>query len=86
MLMYLGFVMPFRSDFLNYMEIFNELVALLICYFMFCFTDWVPKADVRYLCGWAFIGLISLHLSVHLTNLIRQTCLEMKKKGKEKMP
>ena len=86
MIMYLGFIWPFRSDFLNYMEVFNELISLLLCYFMFCFTDWIPKADMRYNVGWVFIVVICTHLSVHLVSLIRQTCIELKKKGKEKIP
>ena len=34
--------------------------------------------------GWVFISIIVIHLSVHLTVLIRSTFIVMKKKAKDK--
>ena len=84
MIMYLGFIWPFKSAFITWMEITNELAVLLLCYFMFTFTDWIPKAKTRYLIGWIFIAIIVIHLSVHLAVLIRSTFIEMKRKAKDK--
>ena len=35
-------VWPFESIKLTKLEIFNELAAVIMCYFTLCFTDWVP--------------------------------------------
>ena len=44
MLMYFVLVYPFESVKLTRIEIFNEIIAVFMCYFMMCFTDWVPYA------------------------------------------
>ena len=82
--MYLGFIWPFRSAFLCWTELFNELAALFLCYFMFCFTDWIPGADTRYMIGWLFITIITLHLASHLMVLVRSSFIELKTKAKDK--
>ena len=84
MLMYLGFIFPFESDFVNRIEIFNELAGLLLCYFMFCFSDWIPEATMRYLVGWAFILMVCGHLSTHLVIVARSTFQELKETFKAK--
>ena len=78
MLIYLGFVFPFESMFLNKIEIFNEMAALFLCYFMFCFTDWIPQAAMRYLVGWTFCIGICSHLGTHLFILLRDSFSQMK--------
>ena len=84
MIIYLGFVWPFESHVITWTEIFNEVAVLLLCYFMFCFTDWVPLAATRYQIGWLFISIICLHLLGHLFLLIRNTYTDLKKRLRRK--
>ena len=78
MLIYIGFVFPFESEFLNKIEAFNELAALLLCYFIFCFTDWIPEPEMRYLVGWTFCIGVCSHLATHLFILLRGSYSQLK--------
>ena len=44
MLMYFVLVYPFESVKLTRIETFNEIISIFMCYFMMCFTDWIPYA------------------------------------------
>ena len=84
-MIYLGYVWPFESNFITKMEIFNEIAAIMLCYIMLCFTDWIPRASTRYQTGWVFIGLICTHLSIHLGILILNSYFNAKQKAKQKI-
>ena len=84
MIIYFGFVWPFESHTITKLEIFNEIAAVCLCYFMLCFTDWIERARTRYIVGWVFIGIICLHLSTHLTLLIYNSISVMKEKRRQK--
>ena len=49
---------------------------------MMCFTDWLPKAQTRYTMGWAFIALMVLHLSTHMSLLLMSTLSGIKLKAR----
>ena len=85
MVIYFGFVWPFENHGLTKIEIFNEVITILLCYFMLCFTDWVQKAEIRYAIGWIFILVISLHLGLHLIILLHNTYMIVKQKAREKL-
>ena len=84
MIIYFGFVWPFESHTITKLEIFNEIAAIFLCYFMLCFTDWIEKARTRYIVGWVFIGIICMHLSTHLILLINNSISVMKEKHRQK--
>ena len=84
MVIYFGFVWPFESKTITQLEIFNEIIAILLCYFMLTFTDWIPKPEIRYLMGWLFIGVICFHLGTHMSIMIYNTYTTAKLKAKEK--
>ena len=84
MVIYFGFVWPFESHTITKLEIFNEIVAINLCYFMLCFTDWVSEANTRYLVGWVFIGVICSHLFTHLVFLLHNSFMVIKDKKREK--
>ena len=84
MIIYFGFVWPFESHKLTKIEIFNEVTAILLCYTMLCFTDWVPAAEIRYAIGWIFIIMVSLHLGTHMTIVLHNTYSIAKQKAKER--
>ena len=75
-------VWPFESVKLTKLEIFNELAAVIMCYFTLSFTDWVPYARTRYDIGWAFIAVTCLHLATHLALLIYETFTNAKIKAR----
>ena len=80
MIIYLGFVWPFKSHVITKTEIFNEIAVLLLCYFMFCFTDWVPKAVTRYKLGWVFISIICTHMLGHFIILVKDIYSELRRR------
>ena len=84
MIIYFGFVWPFESVSITRLEIFNELISILLCYFMLTFTDWIPKPEIRYMMGWLFILVICLHLGTHMSIMIYNTYTTAKLKAKEK--
>ena len=44
MVIYLQWYKPFEQNFNNNIETFNEATALVMTYFLLCFTDFVPEA------------------------------------------
>lgn len=52
------------------MESFNELTTIVLTYFLICFTDYVPSAEVRNQVGFGYIGTNFFNIAVHLTLLI----------------
>ena len=51
---------PFKDA--NWFELSHEIVILLIMYHVFCFTDFVPDPEIRYLVGWSVIVVTVTHL------------------------
>ena len=82
MIIYLGYVWPFVSHSITKTEIFNEIIAILLCYFMLCFTDWIPGARTRYQMGWIFIAVICVHLGTHLSILANNLYRNIRHKAK----
>ena len=85
MVIYLGYVWPFESHTITKMEIFNEIAAIFLCYHMLCFTDWVPRATIRYIMGWSFIFVVCAHLGTHLVILVFNSYMTTKQKAKVKL-
>ena len=56
------------------MELLNEVTTLCCLYLMMCFSDFVAEPATRNICGWAFIGLVSFFLTVHLLFLFGSVC------------
>ena len=95
MIIYLFHYWPFDKPIFTMLEIMNEITSILLLYHMFCFTDWVPEAETRYLMGWSFIGITCSNLVLHVVMLcfnstlnLKQRCLRLctaKAKGKEEI-
>jgi len=51
---------------LNFVTIFNEYMLLLLSYFVFLFSGYVPDAEIRYFFGWVYIGLLVFLIVVNL--------------------
>ena len=55
---------------LNFLEIMNETTFLILCYFSFCFTDFVGSIDLRYLLGWIFLGFVGVNMGINFIMII----------------
>ena len=73
MLIFLQYYWPFDEPIFTYLETINEITTLFFLYHMFTFTDWVPKAEVRYLLGWSFIAFTVTNLTLHIVLVIKET-------------
>lgn len=72
MVIYLLWFSPFEDNFYNRIEVLNEITAMLLLYFMFTFTDWIPSAGDRYNYAWLFIAITCANLGVHLFFLMKE--------------
>ena len=63
---YLLHFKPHCSFYSTIVEIFNEVINLILMYHILCFTFFVPEANIRYLVGYSFIGFTVFNLSVHI--------------------
>ena len=50
----------------NRLEIFNEIVLMLIMYTFMCFSDFVPLVETQFQVGYVSCGLVVFHLLVNL--------------------
>ena len=66
------------------LEMFNEIIIMGCAYFMMCYTDWIPKAETRYIVGWYFIALILVHVGTHMSFLVVNTITAIKQKSRDK--
>ena len=51
-LIYIGYMRPFETEYENKVEMFNELMNLMVLYLLICFTDFVPDLSMRFLIGY----------------------------------
>lgn len=80
MMIYLLTFWPFKDKIFTKVEVMNEVTSLLLLYHMLTFTDWVPRAETRYVMGWSFIGITSGNLAIHMLLLIRNSINDIKSK------
>ena len=59
--------------FTNRMEIFGEILNLLLMYHVLLFTDFVGDVDMRYNIGYSFILYIAIFICIHLYFMLRGT-------------
>ena len=75
---YLQWYMPFESHFMNNIETFNELTALVLTYFLFCFTDFVPEPETRNDLG-AYYNYVSFaNIGVHISTMLYDSFQKIK--------
>ena len=65
MIAYIGMVRPYKENFVNYLESFNEVCILGIAYHLCVFTDFVPDDNLQYQGGWSVVVLTTLNLLVN---------------------
>ena len=69
---YVFIVWPFRSEFMNQMEIFNEFTNLCMFYHFFFYTDFVPYPSKRYTAGYFQMFFFGCFMSVHIAILLTE--------------
>ena len=87
---YVAEVRPFEDEFLNKMELFNEIVNIMCVNLVFCFSDVITDAEQKLSAGFIFIGVVMfviiVHLSIMATGQIRNLIQKCKKRSKNKQP
>ena len=61
-LLYIASQRPYKSSFMNKLEILNELTIFVAVYPLLAFTEWVWDLDTRMDIGWSLVGLIGLNI------------------------
>ena len=76
---FVGWYMPFDTNKANRLEIFTECVTVFALYILMLFTDFVPGAETRYYCGAFFIALVIIYTLVHLTVIVHEALVNLKR-------
>ena len=61
---------PYDARYKNNLEIANEFLVLILSYFGFLFTDYVPSPVLRYKFGYFYIALLALGLLLNLSTMV----------------
>jgi len=72
-----GFIMPYKKKRHNLSEMINEVVTIFIMYHIFCFTSWVPDANIRYNIGYSCLVFNFLNLGFNLVQMLGCTLLDV---------
>lgn len=64
---YVAEVRPFEDEFLNKMELFNETANIICVNIVFCFSDVITDATMKYNSGYCFIAVVMTCIGVHLS-------------------
>jgi len=75
---------PMESPLLNKMEIFGELINLVLMYHLLLFTDFIQDVNLRYNVGYSFIFFSLFFITVHLCLMLKGTIIKGKGCLKEK--
>ena len=67
---YLQWYKPFESKFNNTIETFNEATAVVLTYFLFCFSDFVPEAATRSELGYYYNAVTFSNIAVHIVFML----------------
>ena len=67
MVIFIGWVEPYKEKSFSFFERFNEVCLMILNYHIFCFMSFVVDIKTRNLVGWSMIGTIGLCL---FTNFI----------------
>jgi len=52
------------------MEIFNEVILMLLLYTVICFTPWIPEVEIKVNIGYLSCLLVTLHLVLNLALML----------------
>ena len=72
MIIYQGWVKPFKLPLQNRQEMTNEVLILLNTYFLFLYSDFVGKPEVRYQMGWVNVGFLGSMVAINLLIITKE--------------
>ena len=75
---YLQWYKPLESRFANNIETFNEMTALALTYFLFCFTDFVPEPETRNDLGSYYNYVSFSNIGVHIVIMLSVSFSQVK--------
>ena len=55
-IIYQGWIRPYKLPILNFKQLMNEVFTMFCSYYMIVYTDFVPDRDTRHIMGWFNIG------------------------------
>ena len=73
MCIYLQWYRPFASNFVNNIETFNECTILVLTYFLFCFSDFVPDPETRSNLGFYYISTSFFNMLVNMFIMMKDS-------------
>ena len=69
----IGYVKPYKERSDNTQEILNEVISVVIMYHIFCFTDWLPDAHVKYNLGYSCLAFNFFNIATNLVAIFTRT-------------
>ena len=66
MMCWLISVKPFDETYKNYLETINEFLVIMLSYFGFLFTDYVPSPVIRFYFGYFYLGILCFGMLVNV--------------------
>ena len=76
-LMFLFYLKPLESKFLNAIEIMNEITLLISSYFLYFFTSFIQSVEMKYEMGWYFIGIAAFNIFINWCAMIYRFLLPL---------
>ena len=83
-LMYLVVFVPFETQLLQNLEVFNEMTSMILLYTALAFTDFIQGETLENQLGWVFNCAMAINICVHLYFMIRNTVRGCRQKCKER--
>lgn len=80
MLSFLATVKPFKTPFLNTLELLNEATILVLSYFCFVFTDLMQNYALKFQLGWAYSLLLIAQVLLNIFAIIFSNYLKIYRK------
>ena len=82
---YTGYYRPFKDDFINTLEVFNESTILACLFCCLAFTDYVSDETVKQQMGLVVIGIVILNVTLNLIYMMKVSLSKILKKCKERL-
>jgi hypothetical protein len=82
-LLYLNYMIsnqPFLNKADNSLELFTEGCITIFIYTFFCFTDFIPDPETRFLVGWVAMVIFLINVLGNLIVVVRGTVSEPKRR------
>ena len=61
-------------------ELFNEIIIMMIIYHFMIFSDFVPHLMIQFTMGYSYLGFLVLLITVNLSYSVYETYLQWKRR------